>query len=235
MRPGTFPAASALPFNPDNPQILFQSNHLMIIDKPAGLPVHQGPGAKVCVENFFPSWRRGHDGPWLAHRLDADTAGCLVIARRKSALISLQAAFAEGRVRKTYWAVVKGIPVEDHGVIDLPLRKVSVPGGWKIIADPKGQSARTTWRGVAFGANESWLELKPQTGRTHQLRAHCAAIGHPILGDRVYGAGEPPLFLLARSIILPNDPPITATASVPGHMLAALESLGFTQDCQDVR
>jgi tRNA pseudouridine32 synthase/23S rRNA pseudouridine746 synthase len=217
------------------PKILFQSNHLLIIDKPAGLAVHRGPRARNSVEDFFPLWRRGHDGPWLAHRLDADTAGCLVIARRKSALITLQSAFREGRVRKTYWAIVGSVPRQDHGIIDLPLLKVSTPEGWKIAPDQKGQPARTVWRCIAAGAGCAWLELTPQTGRTHQLRAHCAAIGHPILGDGIYGNTKSPLLLLARSIILPLDPHVTATASVPEHMQDALRRLGFNPDQQDAR
>ena len=217
------------------PKILFQSNHLLIIDKPTGLPVHRGPRAQASVEDFFPLWRRGRDGPWLAHRLDADTAGCLVIARRKSALITLQTEFSEGRVRKTYWAVVKNKPAQDQGVIDLPLLKVNGKTGWTIRPDPKGQPARTIWRCIAAGAGCTWLELAPQTGRTHQLRAHCAAIGHPILGDRIYGDAGPPLFLLARSITLPLDPPITATAAVPNHIQDALRRLGFSPDQQDAR
>ena len=217
------------------PKILFQSNHLLIIDKPAGLPVHPGPRAQTSVEDFFPLWRRGHDGPWLAHRLDADTAGCLVIARRKSTLVALQSAFAEGRVRKTYWAIIKGKPAQNRGAINLPLLKVSTAEGWRLMPDPKGQQACTVWRRMASDGSNSLLELKPQTGRTHQLRAHCAAIGHPILGDRIYGNAGPPLFLLARSITLPLDPPITAAAAVPNHIQDALRRLGFSPDQQDVR
>jgi tRNA pseudouridine32 synthase/23S rRNA pseudouridine746 synthase len=215
------------------PAILFQSNHILVIDKPAGLPVHPGPQARASVEDFFPLWRRGHDGPWLAHRLDADTAGCLVIARRKSILIALQSAFAEGRVGKTYWAVVHGIPAKDQGEIDLPLSKTSTAEGWKVGADPRGRPARTLWRCLGAGGGRAWLELAPQTGRTHQLRAHCAAIGHPILGDPLYGGGSTPLFLLARRIILPLDPIVAATASVPGHMQDSLSRFGFTPDQQD--
>ena len=217
------------------PDILFQSNHLLIIDKPAGLAVHPGPRTTTSIEDFLPLWRRGHDGPWLAHRLDADTAGCLVIARRKSALITLQSAFAAGRVRKTYWAIVEGKPARDQGVIDLPLLKLKQKQGWKIIIDPKGQPARTNWRCLGTNGGQAWLELIPQTGRTHQLRAHCAAIGHPIRGDRIHGNAGPSLYLLARSILLPLDPPVTATAAVPAHMLEALQKLGFRQAQPDAR
>lgn len=210
------------------PEILYQSNHLIIIDKPAGLPVHPGPSTTASVEDFFPLWRRGHDGPWLAHRLDAGTAGCLVIARRKSTLIMLQQAFAEGRVRKTYWAIVRGITADHAGCITLPLVKTSTQGGgWRMSAGCTGQSARTHWRRLGAIRDRAWLELAPETGRTHQLRAHCAAIGHPILGDDVYGNGTPPLHLFARRIELPLEPPVSAAAPVPPHMRAALDELGY--------
>lgn len=203
------------------PEILFQSNHLLVIDKPAGLPVHAGPRGGTSVEDFFPLWRRGHDGPWLAHRLDADTAGCLVIARRKSTLIRLQLAFSEGAVRKIYWAVVRGVPAAAAGVIDLKLEKHSAREGWRMAAGA-GKPSRTVWRRLGAGRGLAWLELEPRTGRTHQLRAHCAAIGHPIIGDAVYGGEKPPLMLMARSIALPLDPPVSVTAPVPAHMRAVL-------------
>lgn len=205
------------------PEILFTSNHIIIINKPAGLPVHPGPRGGPSVEDFFPLWRRGHDGPWLAHRLDADTAGCLVIARRKSTLIKLQAAFADGSVSKIYWAVVRGEPAESEGIVDLPLEKHNAREGWRMAPDARGKSAQTIWRCLAAHAGQAWLELKPLTGRTHQIRAHCAAIGHPILGDSTYGGGSPPLMLMARQITLPLEPPITATAPVPAHLQAALQ------------
>jgi tRNA pseudouridine32 synthase/23S rRNA pseudouridine746 synthase len=214
-------------------EILFQSNHLIIINKPAGLPVHPGRRSEVSVEDFFPLWRRGDDGPWLVHRLDADTAGCLVIARRKSTLIALQSAFAKGQADKTYWAIVKDIPRQDHGIINLPLLKHNTPRGWKIIVDPKGQPAFTAWRRLETAAGHALLELKPRTGRTHQIRVHCAAMDHPILGDSVYGESGPSLSLLARHIALPLDPPVTATASLPPHMREAMKRLGFAPHRKD--
>lgn len=209
------------------PEILFQSNHLIIINKPAGLAVHSGPRTAASVEDFFPLWRRGDDGPWLAHRLDADTAGCLVIARRKSTLKLLQQAFAANRVRKTYWAIVHGIPPQGQDLIDLPLAKTSAPPGWRMMPDGSGQRARTCWRRLGQAGKQAWLELKPETGRTHQLRAHCAAIGHPILGDPVYAGEPPPMHLLSRAVTLPLEPLVTAVAPPPPHMLKALEASGY--------
>ena len=202
--------------------ILFQSAHFVVLDKPAGLKVHPGPGGGPSVEDSFPTLSRRHDGPWLAHRLDTDTSGCLVVALRKAALLAAQAEFAAGRAHKTYWAVVRGGPAEDAGTIDAPLLKHNEWAGWRMIVDPAGQRAVTDWRVLGRGAGLTWLELCPHTGRTHQIRAHAAALGCPLLGDAIYGGGDGPLHLLARAIRLDLDPPVTATAPLPAHMQTAL-------------
>lgn len=207
--------------------ILFRNPHFVVLDKPAGLKVHAGPGGGPSVEDWFPHLSRRKDGPWLAHRLDADTSGCLVVALRKAALLAAQAAFAEGRVAKTYWAVVHGGPKEGEGVVDLPLRRVTDPSGWRMVGGAGGDPAATAWRVRARAEGLAWLELRPRTGRTHQVRAHCAALGCPIVGDAIYGAGGGRLMLLARAISLPVDPPVSAEAPVPPHMRAALDLLGY--------
>src|SRR5690242_9009975 len=102
---------------PPPPTLLFRNERFVVIDKPAGLPVHPGPSGGRSVEDWFPLLSRRRDGPWLAHRLDADTAGCLVIALRKAALLAAQALFASGAARKTYWAVVRGEMADDSGTI----------------------------------------------------------------------------------------------------------------------
>jgi tRNA pseudouridine32 synthase/23S rRNA pseudouridine746 synthase len=213
--------------------ILFQDNRFVVLDKPPGLPVHAGPRGGPSVEDAFPLLSRRRDGPWLAHRLDADTSGCLVVALRRAALLAAQAAFAAGDVEKTYWAVVRGRPESASGRTDASLLKRSDRGGWRMVVDPDGQTAVTAWRVLGRGRGLSWLELRPSTGRTHQIRVHCAHLGCPILGDPIYGTardGDEPdgvLHLLARAIHLPLDPPLTATAPPPAHMRGALRVCGW--------
>lgn len=212
--------------------ILFQSQHFVVLNKPAGLPVHPGPGSGASVEDSFPALSRRRDGPWLAHRLDADTAGCLVVALRKQALLAAQAAFAAGSARKTYWAVVRGVPGAKSGEVSNRLRKRSTPAGWHMEPGPDGAPACTGWRLMGQAGGLAWLELHPWTGRTHQVRVHCAALGHPIVGDPVYGRGdsgreEGPMQLLARAIALPLTPPVAATAPPPPHMRPALLACGW--------
>ena len=238
---------------PTDPPILFRDPRFVVLDKPAGLPVHPGPRDGPSAEDWFSALSRRKDGPWLAHRLDADTAGCLVIALRKAALIAAQAAFAEGRAGKTYWAVVSGGPSQDAGTVNAPLARQDGKAGWRMVVDPSGQRAVTDWRVLGRAEGIAWLELHPHTGRTHQIRVHCALLGCPILGDPVYGVSRldgknkerslplplreevggretlsiTPLHLLARSIFLPLDPPLTATAEPPTHMWDALTSCGW--------
>ena len=183
------------------------------------------------MEDWFPALSRRKDGPWLAHRLDADTAGCLVVALRKAALIAAQAAFAEGRAEKTYWALVSGNPPDESGTVDAPLARRDAKTGWWMVADPAGQRAVTDWRVLGRGDGIAWLELRPHTGRTHQIRVHCALLGCPLLGEPLYGLPDTdggPLHLLSRSISLPLDPPLAATAEPPPHMRAALHACGWT-------
>jgi RluA family pseudouridine synthase len=206
---------------------------VLVIDKPAGVPTHRGPRARASVEDWLEALRFGkRHRPEPSHRLDADTAGCLVLGRTKPALAALGRAFAEGRVEKTYWAAVQGGPEGEEGVIDRPLAKTSTrEGGWRMRPDPQGQRAVTAWRVLGRGRGMAWLSLAPRTGRTHQLRVHCAAAGFPIIGDSLYGTAAPEgLQLLARAVTIPGwegRAAVTVTAPVPPHMRAALTACGY--------
>jgi tRNA pseudouridine32 synthase/23S rRNA pseudouridine746 synthase len=208
--------------------ILFQDQRFVVLDKPAGLPVHAGPSGGRSVEDWFPLLSRRKDGPWLVHRLDADTAGCLVVALRRAALIEAQALFASGGARKVYWSVVRGDIPGDEGTVSAKLRRVSGPAGWRMVVDPAaGQEAVTDWRVLGRADGLTWMEMRPRTGRTHQIRVHCSVLGAAIVGDERYGVVGGGLHLLSRAIHLPLDAPIGAVAPPPAHMLAALQRCGF--------
>jgi tRNA pseudouridine32 synthase/23S rRNA pseudouridine746 synthase len=287
-------------------RVLYRDGLMLVIDKPAGIPVHRGPKGGANLEASFDALRFGLPRPpVLAHRLDRDTSGCLVLGRHRKATASLGLLFKHGKISKTYWAVVEGGPEADEGVIDMPLGRLNAERGWWQKPDQNGLPSKTTWkvlgrfppltsplvgeveheafgRGVmvdgttghppphpsptkrAFtpvfdglwgeGADHArgnisatpsasdqicptrltWLALEPITGRTHQLRVHCAASGWPIVGDNIYGNGprfgEPSLHLHAREIVIPlskNKPPVRVVAPVPPHLEERLKMCGW--------
>jgi tRNA pseudouridine32 synthase/23S rRNA pseudouridine746 synthase len=232
------PPIAGRPSSPDMfglvERILHSDEDVLVLDKPAGVAVHKGPKGGPVLEDGFDALRFGRaERPGLAHRLDKDTSGCLVLGRSRHALAELGRQFSGGAVAKTYWAVVRGSPDGDAGTIDAPLAKRDAHRGWSMIVSEAGQRSITGWRVLGRGPGVSWLELVPVTGRTHQLRAHTAHAGFPILGDPIYGrapANGARLQLLARSIRLPQlgqRPPVTVTAPVPAHMRAALALCGY--------
>ncbi len=211
-------------------RLLYRDGLMLVLDKPAGIAVHQGPKGGANLEALFGGLRFGLPrNPALAHRLDRDTSGCLVLGRHRKALEKLGLLFKQGRIAKTYWAVVEGEPRDDEGLIDLPLGRLDAARGWWMKVDPAGQPARTRYTVLARGGGRAAMALQPLTGRTHQLRVHCAALGWPIVGDPIYGNGAGPLHLHARAIVVPlsrTAPAIAVEAPVPSHMLRALEALG---------
>jgi tRNA pseudouridine32 synthase/23S rRNA pseudouridine746 synthase len=216
-------------------RLLYRDGLMLVIDKPAGIAVHRGPKGGESLEDHFDALRFGLPrAPALAHRLDRDTSGCLVLGRHRKALAALGRMFKNGTVGKTYWAVVEGGPTEDEGRIDIPLGKRDETRGWWMKPDPEGQAAVTTWKVLGRGDGLTWLALEPVTGRTHQLRVHAAEQGWPIVGDNIYGTaprtGGPTLHLHSREIVVPiskNKPPIVTTAPVPEHMHQSLKACGW--------
>ncbi len=241
-------------------RLLYRDALMLILDKPAGLAVHPGPKGGPNLEDLLDGLRFGlPNRPELAHRLDRDTSGCLVLGRHHRALRRLGRLFAEARVDKTYWAVVEGAPPAAQGRIDLPLGRRNQTRGWWMKVDAGGLPSITDYRVLGDAEGLTWLELHPLTGRTHQLRVHLAALGCPVLGDPIYGRlaaetasgppsptgharraadrGRAPLHLLARAIAVPlyaNRAPIAATAPPPAHMLDALAACGLDASCPDM-
>ncbi|HZT51346.1 MAG TPA: RluA family pseudouridine synthase [Stellaceae bacterium] len=223
--------------------VLYRDDAVIVLDKPAGLAVQGGTGTERHLDALLDALRFGaSERPRLVHRLDKDTSGVLVLARSAAAAARLAAAFRGKDVRKVYWAVTVGVPKPRQGRIDLPLARLPRPGGERVVADDAdGKRALTLYRTVAHAAAKfAWLAMEPVTGRTHQLRAHAAAIGTPILGDGKYGgaaahpAGVPQarrLHLHARAIAFPHPAGriLTVTAKLPPHMRETFGFFGFAE------
>src|SRR5215470_5982316 len=182
-------------------RLLYRDGLMLVVDKPAGLPVHRGPKGGDAFEDYFDALRFGLPRPpALAHRLDRDTTGCLVLGRHRKALALLGKLFKQGKVGKCYWAVVENGPEADEGRIDIPLARRDEARGWWMKPDPHGLPSASTWK----------------------VMGHCAEMGWPIVGDNIYGGaprtGGPPLHLHSREVTVPiskNKPPVTVTAPVP--------------------
>jgi 23S rRNA pseudouridine955/2504/2580 synthase len=227
--------------------VLYRDASAIVLNKPAGLAVQGGTKTGLHVDGLLDTLRfDGGERPRLVHRLDKDTSGVLLIARTAAAATFFTRAFREKTTRKIYWAAVIGLPQLLQGRIDLALAKRMAPGGERVQADDvDGKSAVTYYRVIDHaGDRASWLALLPVTGRTHQLRAHCAALGTPIIGDSKYGGAAVHLAgvvaahglqLHARSLEIPNPAGglLRVTAALPPHMRETWELLGFECDAID--
>lgn len=223
--------------------VIYEDEAVIAFNKPAGLAVQGGSGTSRHIDGMLDALAKRGERPRLVHRLDRDTSGLLVVARTAKAARELAFAFQQHKVRKLYWAILLKGPERNHGLIDVPLAKAGPQGQEKMrvavdedeAADAR--NARTRFMVVArAGKVAAWTALMPLTGRTHQLRTHCAAIGAPILGDGKYGGkaahptGAPKgLMLHARELDLPHPTQgrLRLTAEPPPSFNAALGWLGL--------
>jgi len=227
--------------------LLHEDDSVFVFNKPAGLAVQGGSGVTRHVDGMLEAWRnKKGEKPRLVHRLDRDTSGVLVVARSRLAAMKLAEAFRARDTKKTYWALVKGVPRKAEDRISTWLAKEQTPDGDRMrVADhgDKGADHAVTFYRVVERAGQalSWLEMEPYTGRTHQLRVHAAHIGHPILGDPKYfeadqnwelpGGIQNRLHLHARRIVIPHPRSgrLDVTAPMPQHMYQSWNLLGFDE------
>lgn len=204
--PATPPTPEALPLN-----IVYEDNDLLVIDKPAGLTVHPAPGHPNhtlinAILSHVPHLPETDDlqRPGIVHRLDKDASGLMVVAKNKEAQLNLVSQFKARSVVKAYLVLVKGHLTPDDGVIEAPIGRA--PRNRKrmaVVAEGEGREARTNYHVIRHFGGYTLIEVRPETGRTHQIRVHLSAIGYPVAGDRVYGAKSdklPHLFLHASRL-----------------------------------
>jgi len=228
--------------------MLYQDDQVFVLNKPAGLAVQGGSGVNRHVDGMLEAFRdRQGRKPRLVHRLDRDTAGVLVIARTRSAAAFFGKAFKDRNTRKTYWALVKGVPKQRSGRISTYLVRDEDNERMRVAkhGEPDADHAVSNYEVVdQVGSRMAWLVMRPVTGRTHQLRLHAAHIGHPIIGDSKYfdiknwdfpGGIQNKLHLLARRIEIPhpNGGMIDVTAPLPPHMQQSWAVLGFEEKMGD--
>jgi 23S rRNA pseudouridine955/2504/2580 synthase len=244
--------------------VIYRDDEVLALNKPTGLPVQGGSGQTRHVDGLSEALRFGHDAPpRLVHRLDKDTSGVLLLARTRQAAKGLTAAFRHRNTRKIYWALVAGVPTPYLGEIKTGLVKAQGHGrggeGEKMIAvhpseideTPGAKRAHTLYATLyRVAGRASWVAMEPVTGRTHQLRAHMAGIGHPIIGDGKYGGSgqqnlgdgwgaqlggiiSKKLHLHARRLSFEHPVSkkvITITAPLPEHMKQSWETFDWTEE-----
>ncbi len=226
--------------------VIHRDDQVIVLNKPPGLAVQGGTGTERHIDGMLDALRFGfEDRPRLVHRLDKDTSGLLLIARTGQAAKRLAESFRQRETEKLYWAVVVGVPPQKEGAIDLPLAKRPGARDREMMQVDKenGQKALTHFRELdRLAKRAALLALWPRTGRTHQLRVHCAEIGCPILGDGKYGGEEAllasvadarRLHLHARRLLLPHPSgkgELKVTAELPPHFRLTVEAFGFSTD-----
>jgi 23S rRNA pseudouridine955/2504/2580 synthase len=225
--------------------VIYEDRNAFVLNKPPGLATQGGTKTTQHLDRLLDGLADEAGRPKLVHRLDKDTSGALLVARSARSAGHFAKSFSGRTARKVYWALVVGMPDTTEGLIDAPLAKQPGTGGEKMHVDREnGLPAKTRWRLVDRAGNRAaWVELQPLTGRTHQLRAHMAAIGHPIVGDAKYGGPEAfltggisrKLHLHARRIRIdgPDNKVIDVTAELPTHIKESLATLGFDPSAGD--
>ena len=221
--------------------VLYEDDEVLALNKPCGLAVQGGTKTVKHVDRLLSAWGEGLERPRLVHRLDRDTSGVLLLGKSPAAAARLAGAFAKRKAKKTYWAIVIGNPHPQHGLIEMPLVKKGIGDRELVVpADPKeagAEQADTEFVTISRAAKRAaWMALRPLTGRTHQLRAHMKALGHPILGDPKYGdaaseelSGPLKLQLHARRLTLPHPGGgvLVIEAPISPELKAGFDRFGF--------
>jgi len=223
--------------------VLYEDDDVLALNKPAGLAVQGGTKTVKHVDRLLSAWGEGLERPRLVHRLDRDTSGVLVLGKSPGAAAKLAGSFAKRRAQKTYWALVYGLPKPGQGVLELPLMKTGVGDREMVVPadpkDPRAELAESEFVTLSRAADKAaWMALWPHTGRTHQLRAHMLAMGHPILGDPKYAteasrefSGGLKLQLHARRLVLahPTRGQLVLEAPISPEFREGLQRFGFDE------
>lgn len=226
--------------------VLYRDADVIALNKPPGLATQGGPGIKRHVDGLLDALKDQPEDerPRLVHRLDKDTSGLLLIARSAKAAAALADAFKGRDAHKLYWALVKRVPTPREGKISAPMEKQAGKGGERMEVSDGGKAARTLYAVMDnAGRKAAWLAMMPQTGRTHQLRLHCAYLNNPIVGDGKYGGEDAflgglvskKLHLHARRIRCPHPAGgmLDVTAPLPRHMRETWDTFGWNPDIAD--